>query len=260
MDDFEFVRKAVQPSNRGLNGVDSDQGESQTLDYLPLCELSELSLRPHRGSRRIKLLVVVTAYNEPGDELERSLKAFAANISRLELDGLHYSEIYVLLVLDGRVKMASSMQDYLVHLKIFDSTLLSHQKRGHAVIVHFFERTVHIGGVPLQMGLALKERNGGKLHSHLIAFKSVAATLNPKYVLCLDVGTAPAPTAIVSLYREMERQPHWGGAAGEITVRNTRPWHMLEACQIWEYASSHILDKASESQMGFISVLPGAFR
>ena len=40
--------------------------------------------------------------------------------------------------------------------------------------------------LPLPVCVCLKERNGGKLHSHLWALLGVASRLNPKYVLLVS--------------------------------------------------------------------------
>ena len=119
---------------------------------------------------------------------------------------------------------------------------------------HDTQREYHF---PLQLIFALKEKNGGKLNSHLWFFNAFAGQLNPKYTLLFDVGTVPRPRALTSLYRAMEADPDCGGCCGEILVRNMRPRVLLDATQAFEYAMSHILDKTTESLFGYIPVLPG---
>jgi len=151
--------------------------------------------------------------------------------------------------------------------KLFDPSIIRTMHHGRPVVVHLFERSVEMAKhtsqreyhYPLQVMLAVKERNGGKLNSHLWFFSGFCVQLNPKYTCLLDVGTVPARDALVRIYVEMEDDPQIGGAAGEIAVRDARPWHLLDSAQTFEYLISHTLDKPAESQIGYISVLPGAF-
>jgi hypothetical protein len=63
------------------------------------------------------------------------------------------------------------MVDALVALQLYDASLLQGTRDG-SVTLHLFERTVVLPrgqGLlhrPLQMSVAVKERNGGKLNSH----------------------------------------------------------------------------------------------
>ncbi len=50
---------------------------------------------------------------------------------------------------------------------------------------------------PMQILFALKEKNGGKLDSHLWFFHAFAEHLQPKYTVLVDVGTMPRPKAIL---------------------------------------------------------------
>jgi chitin synthase len=115
--------------------------------------------------------------------------------------------------------------------------------------------------VEVQVMLAIKEENAGKLDSHEWAFSGFAPQLNPKYIITVDVGTKPTPSATFRLLSTMERNSHVGGCCGEIAVDHPFEYALdpVVSAQHFEYKTSNILDKAMESCFGFVTVLPGAF-
>ena len=112
---------------------------------------------------------------------------------------------------------------------------------------------------PLQLALALKEKNGGKLDSHAWFFEAFAAQTDPKFVVLLDVGTVPAPASIFRLLRPMERDERIAGVCGELAAYRPSLMNFVVASQHFEYKISNVLDRALGSVVGFIDVLPGAF-
>jgi cellulose synthase/poly-beta-1,6-N-acetylglucosamine synthase-like glycosyltransferase len=267
-EDFEFVRKAI----RVADDMADTRAEFASLDYTPVTSIRPVDfvsrLRATRASRKIRLFICITAYNEDGAELRRTLTGIAANLPGLQRVGLHWSEIVVCVIIDGRERASASMIDYVTgDLQLYDPSLIVEEHRGNPTTMHLFERTVELTKskatreyhFPLQVLLALKAANGGKLNSHLWCLSGFAGQLNPKYLAMLDVGTVPLPQALVRLYAAMEEDPECGGCCGEILVRNMRPWSMLDATQALEYCLSHLMDKATESLYGYIPVLPGAF-
>ncbi len=217
-DDFKFVRKVLR-----FEDVLSTRAEFAALDYTPCVTMPvdlTASLRPAKLGRKIRLLICVTAYNEEGDELRRTLRGFAANLPFLEKAGLHWSEVAVCVIIDGLDRASPSMLDYCANdLRVYDPTLLRSQHLRLPVSMHLFERTVEIARhetqreyhFPLQLTLAIKTQNGGKLNSHLWFFSGFSTQLNPKYCVLIDVGTEPAPTAVTKLYVAMEDDPQCGG-------------------------------------------------
>ena len=72
-------------------------------------------LRPTKAGRTIRIAAVITGYNEDGDELRRTLTGIAANLSTAQKMGLHWSEVCVFIIMDGREKISSSMVDYVAN-------------------------------------------------------------------------------------------------------------------------------------------------
>jgi hypothetical protein len=87
-DAFQFVRKQLD-----INDVASTRGEFCTLDYTPSTVIKPVdlvtSLRPTKLGRKIRVLICVTAFNEDGDELKRTLGGIAADLPNLQKAGLH---------------------------------------------------------------------------------------------------------------------------------------------------------------------------
>ena len=96
-------------------------------------------------------------------------------------------------------------RDYptLQELKLFDPDLLRLEHKGNEVTCHVFEKSVELSKhaaqreyyQPLQLILAIKERNGGKLNSHLWYFSGFCRQLQPDYCF---VSVALVVVAVVS--------------------------------------------------------------
>ena len=113
--------------------------------------------------------------------------------------------------------------------------------------------------VPLNLILCVKQYNKRKLNSHLWLFGGFCHEIQPDYVMLLDVGTRPLKNSLYYLYEAMQKNPNLAGCCGEIKPMNPKLWNLVVQAQVVEYKFSHMLDKALESIIGFITVLPGAF-
>ena len=111
----------------------------------------------------------------------------------------------------------------------------------------------------------VKHLNKRKLNSHLWFFSGFCRRINPNYCFLIDVGTLVKPYALGNLYIDLHKgadsKPKVAGVCGEIIpiMREATFTDVMVHAQKVEYKFSHILDKALESIIGFISVLPGAF-
>lgn len=126
---------------------------------------------------------------------------------------------------------------------------------------HLFSQKIFFGNTraPLNIILCVKQYNKRKLNSHLWLFGGFCEVINPEFVMLLDVGTKPMRDSLFHLYDALNRYPNIAGCCGEICPLAPSFWNLIVQAQVIEYKFSHMLDKALESTIGFITVLPGAF-
>lgn len=262
-----FLRKELSSTDFGYS---EQREELLSVDYTPAINIRPIDLQTPlkcvRLGRSIDIAICVTMYNENVEDLMESLEGIAENLPYLDANGVEWTNILVCVVADGRLKMDKSVVEYMSEkLLVYDEDLLLSKHKGFDTTCHLFEKTVALpksGGEhhdPMQLLFAVKEKNSGKLNSHLWFCSSFCRQLQPKYCIFMDVGTRPRPKALWYLYREFERNPQLGGAAGEIKAKRAALSRILEGAQDFEYQIGHILEKPMESVFGYVTVLPGAF-
>lgn len=126
---------------------------------------------------------------------------------------------------------------------------------------HIFSQKIFFGNAraPMNMILCVKQYNKRKLNSHLWLFGGFCEIISPEYVMLLDIGTKPLKDSLFYLYDALSKYSNIAGCCGEIRPMAPSFWNLVVQAQVVEYKFSHMLDKALESSIGFITVLPGAF-
>ncbi|QLG74244.1 hypothetical protein HG535_0G01280 [Zygotorulaspora mrakii] len=235
--------------------------------------------------RRTEMMIVITMYNEDHILLGRTLKGVMDNIKCMVRKKNSstwgpdaWKKIVVCVVSDGRSKISEKSLALMSALGCYQDGFAKDEINGKKVAMHVYEHTTMMNvtnitsdgielsagtnTVPVQLLFCLKEQNQKKINSHRWAFEGFAELLQPDIVTLLDAGTMTGKDSIYQLWREF-RNPQVGGACGEIKAELGRGFkHLLNplvASQNFEYKMSNILDKTTESNFGFITVLPGAF-
>lgn len=236
--------------------------------------------------RQTELMIVVTMYNEDEILLGKTLKGVFDNIRHM-LKKTHSStwgpeawkKIVVCIVSDGRSKIHPRTLALMSALGCYQDGFAKSEINEKKVTAHIYEHTTKVNiakiddnngiqlacdqsTIPVQLLFCLKENNQKKINSHRWAINAFAEGLKPEIIVLLDAGTKPGKNSIYQLWKEF-KDPQVGGACGEIRVdlgKNCKSLiNPLVAAQNFEYKMSNILDKTTESNFGFITVLPGAF-
>lgn len=233
--------------------------------------------------RQTELMIVVTMYNEDDLALARTLKGIFKNIKHLESRNRSpiwgqnsWKKVVVCIVSDGRMKINERAKALLAALGVYQEGLAKSRVDNKQVQGHIYEYTTRVGissitdtvklttdkVVPVQLLFCLKEKNTKKINSHRWCLQALGQVLDPKVVILLDCGTRPSGKSLYRLWKEFDRNPQVAGACGEIKASMKKRQFFTNPivyAQNFEYKTSNILDKPTESIFGFITVLPGAF-
>ena len=238
----------------------------------------------------MKLLIFIAMYNEEPKELKDTLDGILENIDDFDDEGRSYrvskDEIGVVVVVDGYYPFTKGMDGVKreFYSNFYDESkinLVYDEREAHRDRVaqekqkesfniddehaHCFFKKYYNPEVSdnyLKLAFCIKEKNKRKLNSQLWFFGGFCVNFRADYCILLDVGTKPLKKSLYYLYRAMEKDPDVAGCCGEIkpSFDTHSPYcNPIFMAQVVEYKISHVFDKALESLIGFITVLPGAF-
>lgn len=224
----------------------------------------------------VEFLMVVTMYNEDRVNFVDTMHGVIQNLKVFESDG-HDTNLFACIIIVDGIKpfMQTFRKD---DQKPFFSNFFCEQMikdrfgvedvidgiklEENQEIAHCFMTQTNFGleGCPgINLIFAVKQLNRRKLNTHLWFFGGFCEMIQPKFVQLLDVGTKPMSNALCHLYDVLKTNPNIAGVCGEIAPMDPEISNIVVSAQTVEYTFSHIFDKAMESCLGYIGVLPGAF-
>lgn len=222
-----------------------------------------------------EFLIVVAMYNESSEHFTNTISGITDNLDVFEAAGVSHEKIACVVIVDG---MKAFLDTYKKQPLFFSQFFkedcvkdrfqvedmmnckLENEKESDE-FAHCFMHEVILGKseIPLKMVFCVKQKNKRKLNTHLWFFGGFCEMIKPKFVMLLDVGTKPYPRSLFYLYEAMNCNSQLAGCCGEIKPMNYSIWKIVVPAQFVEYKFAHMLDKALESVIGYITVLPGAF-
>jgi chitin synthase len=239
-------------------------------------------LLPSENSQKIsvsncQILIVVAMYNENSENFKHTMLGINQNLTKFRAEGVDTNKIVSIVIIDGikayldiieEEREKEYFSEYFDDQKVkeffgvtnLQDCKLPYENDGEE-FAHCFFRSKKFDNCSTEMKIifCVKHFNKRKLNTHLWFFGGFCKMFKPKYVILLDVGTRPLPNSLFYMYEAMESDPNLAGCCGEIKPMTHEFWNLAVSAQVAEYKFAHIMDKALESVIGFISVLPGAF-
>ena len=223
-----------------------------------------------------QVLIVVAMYNESAKQFTDTMQGINENLAYFEKAGIPSDQIAVVVIIDGIepfMKVLKNDPDFFgdyfderTVLDAFDAPSLdkcTYDGLDPKIdeFAHCFSqyRTFGRCSIPLQVIFCVKHFNRRKLNTHLWFFGGFCNEIQPLYVILLDVGTKPLAGSLFYMYEAMVLDNDLAGCCGEIRPMSVKCGNLVVPAQTVEYKFSHMFDKALESVIGFITVLPGAF-
>ncbi|OMJ95959.1 hypothetical protein SteCoe_513 [Stentor coeruleus] len=145
--------------------------------------------------------------------------------------------------------------EFVVIKELFEAGLIT---KGQEIAYTFCQKIKFLDNHYLNTIFCVTQLNKRRLNTHKWFFKGFCHRIKPKYIALLDAGVIPKSKGLFYLYEAMEKDNRVAGCCGEIVPSNKSLNPIVQA-QIVEYKFSHIMDRALESIIGYVSILPGSF-
>ncbi|OMJ91390.1 hypothetical protein SteCoe_6072 [Stentor coeruleus] len=243
--------------------------------FLPGSILANFAYDPLQPTK-CEFLIEVSMYNEGVKNFTDTLGGICDNLESFSSAGIDISRICCIIIVDGCrpfystfVKQKSFFSEFFVEDMIKERFSVSDvrnckipDEKDEDEFAHCFMQKVNFTDNPknkLNLIFCVKQKNKRKLNTHLWFFGGFCEYMKPNYVMLIDVGTMPLPNSLFYLYEAMATQKDLAGCCGEIRPMDPNIWKLVVPAQVVEYKFSHVFDKALESVLGYITVLPGAF-
>lgn len=111
----------------------------------------------------------------------------------------------------------------------------------------------------LKVIFCIKNKKGGRLHSHQWLFNGLCNMINPTFIQLMIIGSKPVKDGLVNLYGAILEDSTLGAVTGRVIPYNSSPFNPITAAQDLEYKFKSLFDYRLESNLGYLTYLPQEF-